>query len=466
MSRFTSFLKPLFSRPVMLLYPLAMVLFTSLFIGFHNMANQVPQDFLAQKLGSDFRNYNLSRHNYTFSAYGSHSILSNIGQNQYTECAVLLSVLSTQDKGLENAVLPRTAIHSDNQLCARLKEVVTSLNSGGTLQTQPLRSRYWWGARPVYSFMLRYFSVYQTREIIRNTTALAYMALAIALFAISPAVLRLGAPLLIFGTLFSGITYYSEVILGVPYLWAIIAAALIAALHAARCSEASIRMGIFCVGMVSSYLWLLDGHLILLFSWLMMIGYFASVRAMPPRSAIGAVIKHLVAFSAGFIAAVISGQLVKAFYLGISSIWAPLKTAIAFRASSVGPGDAELNLSIVFDKVWGIGYWWTGLFRNEILWIVILWSSVIAAVLGVLIVLIRGLRGNRQLLYATLVCVFVVLSVLARLFFLQNHSVIHAFFIGRYMFIPLAMGWVILLLALFGVGQTVDTPDQSTLGQS
>jgi len=447
----------------MLLYPLAIVLFTAAFIGFHAMANQVPQSFLAQKLSSDFKNYNLSRHNYPFSAYGSHSILSNIGQNQYTECAVLLSVLSTEAKGIENAVLPRTAVRSNKQLCARLKEAVDSINAGEVLQTQPLRSRYWWGARPVYSFMLRYFSVYQAREIIRNITALAYTALAIALFAMSPAILRLSAPLLIFGTLFSGISYYSEVILGVPYLWAIIAAALLAALHAARLSTAVIHVAVFCTGMVSSYIWLLDGHLILLFSWLMMIGYFGAARSLSPPGALGVMIKHLVAFSAGFIAAAMSGQLVKAIYLGIASVWAPLKTAIAFRASNGGPGEAELNLSIVFDKVWGIGYWWTGLFRNEVLWTVILWSSAVAALLGIVIGLVRGLRGKPHILYAMLVCLLIVLSVLARLFFLQNHSVIHAFFIGRYMFIPLAMAWVMLLLALFGTGKPLVESDQNVV---
>lgn len=440
-------------RPVMLMYPFIIMLMTALFIGFHYLANQVPQDFLAQKLGSDFRGYNLSKHNYPFSAYGSHSILSNIGQNQYTECAVLLSVLSTEDKGIRNAVLPRTIVHSDNQSCALLEKVTASIRAGDIPKTQKMRTRYWWGARPVYSVFLRYFSVYEAREIIRNATALAYMALAIALFSVSPVVFWLSSPLLVFGTLFSGITYYSEVILGIPYLWAIVAASLLAALHAARISLVGIYLAIFSMGMVSSYLWLLDGHLILLFSWMMMIGYFASTRSMDSLAALKVMFKHLIAFSSGFIAAATSGQLVKAMYLGMDSVWKPLSTAIMRRSSNLGPGDADLNLTIVFDKVWGIGYWWTGLFRNELLWSVMLWSSVVAAVLGLVIGFIRGVRGERKILYAMLTCLLIVLLVLARLVFLKNHSVIHAFFIGRYMFIPLAMGWVVLLLALFGVGK-------------
>ena len=450
MTRYLSLFRSFVSRRVMLLYPLAIVVFTALFIGLHYMANQVPSNFVAQKLGSDFRNYNLTTHNYPFSAFGSQTVLSNIGQNQYTECAVLLSVLASGDTSLRNAVLPRTLVNSDKQLCALLKRSTKTAELGGVLETRPLRSRYWWGARSVYSGMLRHFSVYQSRELIRNATALAYVALAVALMSISPGVFWLSSPLLIFGTLFSGATYYSEVVLGVPYLWAILAAAVIAALHAARIREPGIHLAIFCVGMVSAYLWLLDGHLILLISWLMMIGYFSSVRLNTPLAAVAVMIRHLFAFSAGFVMSAISGQLVKAAYLGIDSIWKPLTTAMALRVSEVGPDEVDLNVSIVFEKVWGVGYWWTGLFRNEFLWQLLLWGSLLAALTGFVIGLYRGLKGERRILYAMLVCGLIVLSVLARLFLLQNHSVIHAFFIGRYMFIPLAMAWVILLVALFG----------------
>ena len=448
-------------KPLLLLYPLVIILLSGLFIGFQYMANQVPQGFVAQKLGNDFRNYNLSTNNYPFSAYGSHSILSNTGQNQYTECAVLLSVLSEGGKGLRNAVLPRTMVRTNNRACALLKKTVAAIEKGEALQTRALRTRYWWGARPVYSLMLRYFTVYETRELIRNATALAYMGLAIALFAISARMFWLSAPLLLFGTMFSGASYYSEVILGVPYLWAVFAATLLAALHAARLRLSLIHVALFGMGMISSYIWLLDGHLILLFAWVMLIGFFASARSMDSLVALRVMFKHLFAFGSGFVAAAISGQVVKAMYLGMASIWEPLVTAIAFRSSSVGPDNAELSLAIVFQKVWGVGYWWTGLFRNELLWPVVLWSSVIAGGLGLGIGLLRGLQGNRRMLFAMLVCVLIVLSVFLRLLLLQNHSAIHAFFIGRYMFIPLAMAWVMLLLALFGVPSSDAGQDKS-----
>lgn len=437
-----------FARLLTWLYPLAVILFTMLFVGFQHMANQVPRTFVAEKLESDFRKHNLSEYNYPFSRHGSQSILSNIGQNQYTECAVLLSVLSTPGEGLKNAVLPLTAEKKNSKACLLLKQTVAKVNAGQDFETRPLRSRYWWGARSVYSLMLRYFTVYQTRELIRNTTALAYAGLAAALVFISPLVFWLGVPLILFGTLFSGLTYYSEVILGVPYLWALIAAMLVAALHAARVREAVINLAVFGIGMVSAYIWLFDGHLILLSAWLILIAYFASLRIVEPVQAFFVAARHLLAYGSGFVAAYLSGQLIKMAYLGFAPVWDSFSSAVATRSSDFGPGRAELDLSIVIDKVWGVGYWWTGLFRNELLWKLVLISSLAAAVLGIVIALVKAIKGNRRVLIGMFICILIVLSVLLRLSLTQNHSVIHAFFIGRYMFVPLAMGWVLLLVSL------------------
>ena len=101
------------------------------------------------------------------------------------------------------------------------------------------------------------------------------------------------------------------------------------------------------------------------------------------------------------------------------------------------------------DKVWGIGYWWTGPFRHELLWDLVITSSIAAAILGIVISLTRGLKGHWQPMVSVLVFVAIVAIIFARLFLTQNHVVIHAFFIGRYMFIPLAMGWAMLIVSLY-----------------
>lgn len=436
---------------VVFLYSFALLLFTGLFVAAHYVANQVPQDFLAKRLSRDFRYHNLSRHNYPFSAHGSHSVLSNIGQNQYTECAVLLSVLSTPSDRLEDAVLPRTIKVPVVTACELLEKTVGSLETGGVkAETRPLRTRYWWGARPVYSYMLRFFSVYQIREMIRNVTSLAYTGLAVALLFISPPVFWMLLPLVIFGTLFSGISYYSEVPLGVPYLWAVIASALIAGLHAMNCSASRIYLAVFIVGMVSSFLWLLDGHLILLIAWLILISYFSSLRYASPANSLLSAIKYTATFSGGFLSAYFSGQVLKSLFTGFGPVIKSVAAGISYRTSNTSPGRTELDLSIVLDKVWDIGLWWTGFLRHELMWDVIVRSSVLAAITGIVICIVKGIRGNRRILVSLIICILVVLTILARLFFLQNHSVIHAFFIGRYMFIALAMGWVVLLVSLSG----------------
>ncbi len=435
-------------RTGVLIYTLVSIVFTLLFVSFHHLANQVPQKFIADKLASDFRAHNLSKHNYPFSSFGSHSILSNIGQNQYTECAVLLSVLSDGDASLKNAVLPTTVVRSNSQLCSLLQSTIHSIQAGEEIEIRPLRSRYWWGAKPVYSFMLRYFSVYQTKELIRNTTALAYTLLAVSLLFVSPMLFWVSSPLIVFGILFSGLSYYSDVVLGIPYLWSIISAMAIAFLHAIKASRFKIQLTTFCIGMVSSYVWLLDGHISLLIAWLMMIGYFGSIHENTYLKSVSHTWKLLFAYASGFIVACIGGQIIKMYYLGFNEIWQPLSNAVLNRSSSVGPENSELGLTKVIDTVWGIGYWWTGLFRHELLKDVVLWGSTIALITGIFIGVISLVKSNRLPLMSMLVCFVIILSVIARLYFLQNHSVIHAFFIGRYMFIPLAIAWSILLAAL------------------
>jgi len=193
-------------------YLFTLVFFTGLFVAFHYVANQVTQEFLVKKLEREYRYYNLSEHDYPFNVYGAHSILSNIGQNQYTECEILLSTLATPSDKLIDAVLPRIAVASPTDTyCASLKKVVQKWNGSNDaeVKTRSLRTRYWWGARAVYSYTLRFFNVYQTREMIRNLTSLAYLGLAISLLYLSSSLFWAALPLLVFGSLFSGAPYYS-----------------------------------------------------------------------------------------------------------------------------------------------------------------------------------------------------------------------------------------------------------------
>jgi hypothetical protein len=367
----------------------------------------------------------------------------------------LLSTLATPSNKIRDAVLPRIVSREyEKTYCSSLKQVVQELNgvNPGDLETRPMRTRYWWGARAVYSYSLRFFNVYQTREMIRNLTSLAYLGLAISLLYLSTSLFWVALPLLIFGTLFSGITYYSEIVLGTPYLWALIAPILLAFLHIKNAPDALKYLSVFAIGMVSSFLWLLEGHILLLATWIILIAYFSALRTMNAATAILSVVKHGFAYAGGFFAAVISGQFIKILYVGVSPVVGSMSKAIAHRSSDVAPGGVDLDWSIVMEKVWGIGYWWTGLLRHELLWNLLITASIAAAILGMVIGLIRGVKGHWLPMVSVLVCAAIVAMIFSRLFFTQNHVVIHAFFIGRYMFIPLAMGWAMLIVSLYKPG--------------
>jgi len=161
-------------------------------------------------------------------------------------------------------------------------------------------------------------------------------------------------------------------------------------------------------------------------------------------------IKYIAVFSGGFLSAYFSGQVVKSLFIGVGPVFKSVAGGISYRTSNTVTGQTELDLSIVLDKVWNIGLWWTGFLRHELMWDIIVRSSLLAAITGIVISIVKSMRGDRRVLVSLIICILVVLTILARLFFLQNHSVIHAFFIGRYMFIALAMGWVVLLVSLSG----------------
>jgi len=199
---------------------------------------------------------------------------------------------------------------------------------------------------------------------------------------------------------------------------------------------------------------LLDGHLMLITAWLLLLGYLARLHDNDVLGGLKFATRHVAAFYAGFLASYLAGQLIKAYYLGLAPVFQSVFGAVRYRASDLGPGEAELTLSKVLDTVWYTGYRWTGLWQDVHLWNIVVWSSSLAAVAGLAIGLYRGgIRGNRKLLTGLLICLLIVSSVLIRLDLLKNHSIIHTFFIGRYMFIPLAMGWVMLIIALTGIGR-------------
>ena len=185
---------------------------------------------------------------------------------------------------------------------------------GGEPDSGPLITRYWWGSKALYAIALRALSVYELRELTKTVTRLAYALLAVAVLLLSPKALAVISPLILLGAFHSGVDYFGDVANGMPYAWAVLSAAVLAFLMRFRAPGAApwgrARFFSFVAGMVSSYLWLGDGHTFLAVTLIGLIAYFGHERAAV-RERVEQAVRCIGLYLAGFLTCHGLGLLVK-----------------------------------------------------------------------------------------------------------------------------------------------------------
>ena len=221
------------------------------------------------------------------------------------------------DNSLVDAILPRFIITGESgNYCDGLRR----LPSSGVLGKGTLTYRYWWGSAPIYALALRFLSDADIREWTRMLTIFAWGALAAPLWFLSRKAFLAAVPLAVFVSFFSGLQYFSDAASGFPFLLAPLSGAALA-LAMLRRSHAAASLCCFIIGMASSYLWLFDGHNILIVVLIGLIAYFGSAGlSARRRAATGARLVGL--YAAGFILCHAVNQLVKAAVAQWSDHWA------------------------------------------------------------------------------------------------------------------------------------------------
>jgi len=217
-------------------------------------------------------------------------------------------------------------------------------------------------------------------------------------------------------------------------------------------SDTALNYWLYLCGCISSYIWLLDGHIMLAFAWLAILAYISTEKAeVRLIGTITRVAKYISIYCIGFLSCYLLGQLAKGFYLGNKSVFGSITKSIETRTSSMQYGETEVDTGLLLDVAINIGYKTVGVFGHDLLWKIIILSSVLAGVLGLAIIALKFLRGDKRVWIGALVVILIGLSVVARYLALQNHTAIHAFFIGRYFFISMASMWMLLAVALFPI---------------
>ena len=286
-------------RPLSI-YTAALVAGTAFFFLLHHAGNQLPYEVAKQRFQAEL------------DAAQWDAGYARGFKGTYEYCELSSAVMAGARGGgspLRDALLVPVFVHPHGY-CGALREAA----GGGKPDSGPLITRYWWGSKALYAIALRALSVYELRELTKTATRLAYALLAVAVLLLSPKALAVISPLIFLGAFHSGVDYFGDVANGMPYAWAVLSAAVLAFLMRFRAPGAApwgrARFFSFVAGMVSSYLWLGDGHTFLAVTLIGLIAYFGHERAAV-RERVEQAVRCIGLYLAGFLTCHGLGLLVK-----------------------------------------------------------------------------------------------------------------------------------------------------------
>ena len=290
-------------------YVAVAILGTALCFFLHYLGNALPHELARQRFAeaADSRAAGLPQPD-----LGGVTGIGTSWASRTEYCTYALAVLGGSDGvdgPLQDAILLRTwAADPESGQCGAYDAAA----GGEALPLDTLKTRYWWGGKAFFAVGLRFLSVAEFHQLIRVAMYAAWAAFAVALWLLSRRALAVAAPLIALGVFASGIELFADIGNGLSYAWAVWAAAILALLLRRRDSRAARAAPLFCfaAGMASSYLWLLDGHTILAMPLIGLVAWFGHGRLRPgarARRAAG----FVALYAAGFVVCFALGQAVK-----------------------------------------------------------------------------------------------------------------------------------------------------------
>ena len=278
----------------------------SLFIFLHYIGNRIPYGLAQQRIANELA---VNQGEYDRRYFGGERPLFDFEFCQMAVTVITGAHRDASDRPLLDAIallIFQQEITPGGNYCAEL----AAASGGAEFDQTSIKYRYWWGSKATLANLLRFLPVYDIHRLILFVTYGAWALLAAALLLMGRRVLLAASPLIALGAAFSGVGYFADIANGIPYLWTLLAASVLALLLW-RPGWAR-RAPLFCyiTGMVSAYLWLFDGHtalamvLIGLVAWL---GYRRLKESAPIRRAAACLALYL----AGFAICVALGQGVK-----------------------------------------------------------------------------------------------------------------------------------------------------------
>lgn len=435
----------------------------------HYLGNQLPQERGFKTVSEAFERHNMIAHDYPLRAYGTRSVQSLIGQDQFTDCEIFGGVLAPSSTLIEDSIILKGInLRTGKGMCSELHGVV----SGSEYEIKEMKKRYWWGTKALVSlWLLIGMDIFQINNGIKVFTYFSYLCLCLAAFWHSVRLFVLLCPFIIFGFLFSGISYYGGFSYSLPYLFSIISLVFLVISVKMGTSTRILRMFFLVVGIISSYLYLLDGSLMMFLPISAIILWFGWKTHQTISGRIFIPLYCGSVFFLGFFSSFILNQFVKSWYAQ-SSVFSGFVNQLYFRLSSnvmrvdkgyesAGHIEAisEAIRKFIRYGVGDVGFWGARDIADLFVFI-----SLFAALLAIAVSTYRKVvrKSSAPLIAVALIGASVAI-VFARVAIFPNHSYFHSFFVGRYMFVPAALFWSMLIASFWKPVSFISTESREIL---
>ena len=435
------------------LYAVITALFIVVFYVFHYLGNQIPYDLAQQRFSETFPKENAGNipitgidyklginHSWEFCEISGMVLAGAADESDPVTAALLLKQIPLQKSELDP--------------CSELKDFSSR---SGPPPWAFAKLRYWWGSRALFAMALHHLSVLEVHTWVRFATYGAYLLLAGACLLLGWRTLLVVAPVIVFGSLFSGLEFFADVGVGIPHIWAILAPAILTLLLRWENSTRWADLFCFVAGMVSAYLWLFDGHN---FVCLALIGLVSWSKLSTGEKTFWMEIRRplicVFLFIVGFIMSLVLNYIIEnvvGALAGIKDIYSVSSNEHQVYSSSL-PGVNRI-LDRIFTPHYGdllgkdIASYWALISIGDMAERLQTYSSFLALVGAASLVGLQTRRGRKKTSFGVL-WILALMLMAGMHFVLPNDLQYRA---ARLMFLPLALCWSCLGVALIQTGK-------------
>jgi hypothetical protein len=445
------------------------VAMNALFYGLHFLSVLMPVRTIQTRTAEAFKARNLVPENYPKLKYGLASNYALIGLDQFTDGLVIQMSLYRHPSALRAAFLPKIAMPEGSANpaesgtargnvqgimgrgiqndfpCETVRRLVVDGARVGESESYYYH-RYWWGQKVVLSLLLPFFDYFQINNLLKVLTYFAFLAIACWIALFEPRRFWIFFPVLSMGMLFSGTIYYGGLTDSTSFLTSLVL--LLALLFFQHRSRAPERLAPFFVvlGSLAAFIYSMRGGLMLFCSVAFLVLFFITFERKKHVDRFIGSFACLAFFFAGFLASFAVKQAVSALWLDWKTVFGDFLFQLKYR---IGTGGRDYDPSLVrlFGRVFFNYVYAT--YNSRALADILTGGGMLAwCVSAGLAVAVTFRRKSHSVPVEWLAVCAAAAIVFARIALFKNHSYVHAWFIGRYMFLPLAFGWTAMILML------------------